>query len=246
MATATNPLTGSGWSPNQQNNPFVWAGTNINQPPTPPTSALPPTSPFNIPTPNLNPGNLANPTSNIKDITRNTGLVNLATGQLRNDLIPQFAQLMGKYGMSAGDFFKMLMDKGSPFYQQKQREGFEQGVQQNQNAAGQARQQLSSAGYGATPSGANVAAIAGMNQAGAKSLAEQYLENLFQNENLMVQGAQGETQVASMFNPSSLFGNVSTPGSTQGPAAAEQAAAVLGSIFGSGGFNRKNFSGAGG
>lgn len=227
MATASNPLS----------NPFSWTGTNVNPPP----GALPPTSPFNIPPPNMNPGNLANPTSNIKDITRNTGLVNLQTGQLRNDLIPQFAQLFGKYGTNAGDFFKMLMNLGSPFYKQKQREGFEQGVQQNQNAAGQARQQLSAAGYGATPSGANVAGIAGMNQAGGQSLAEQYLQNLFQNENLMLQGGQGEAGIAQAFNPSSLFGSVPAPGSTQGPNAIQDISGLFSGLFGSGGFNKKNF-----
>lgn len=226
MATSSNPL-------------FNFPGQSINQPP--PPSALPQSTPFNLPPPNLNPGNLDNPFTNIKDITRNTGLTNLQTGALRNQLIPQLAQLMGKYGIAAGDFFKQLMDKGSPFYQQRQREGFEQGVQQNQNAAGQARQQMASAGYGATPSGATAAMIGGMNQAGSQSLAEQYLQNLFQNENLMVQGAQGERDIAAMFNPASMFGNVSTPGSTQGPSAADQTAAIIGSIFGGGGFNKKNF-----
>jgi len=217
---------------------FSFPGQNTNQPP---PSALPPTTPFNLTTPNMNPGNLDNPTSNIKDITRNTGLTNLATGQYRNQLIPLFAQMMSQYGGQAGDFLKQLMDKGSPFYQQHQREGFEQGVQQNQNAGAQARQQLSSAGYGATPSGATAAMIGGMNQQGGQNLSEQYLQNLFQNENMMLQGSQGLTQLAGLFNPSSLFGNVSTPGSTQGPSGIDEASSLIGGIFGSGGFNKKNF-----
>lgn len=231
MAAGSNPL-------------FSFPGQNTNQPPPPPPgSALPPTSPFNLSTPNINPGNLANPTSNIKDITRNTGLTNLETGAFRNQLIPMFAQMMSQFGGQAGDFLKQLMDKGSPFYQQHQREGFEQGVQQNQNAAGQARQQLSSAGYGATPSGSTAAMIGGMNQQGSQNLSEQYLQNLFQNENLMLQGSQGLTQLAGLFNPSSLFGNVSNPGTTQGPSAADQLSSIFSSIFGSGGFDKSNFTG---
>jgi len=223
--TTPNPLAG-------------WTGTNINQPP--PSN----TNPISLSAPNTNPGNLANPTSNAKDILRNTGLTNLQTGALRNQLIPQFAQLMGQYGGQAGDFFKKLMDLGGPFYQQKQREGFEQGVQQNQNAAATARQEASAAGTGQTPSGANIAMIGGMNQAGGQSLAEQFLQNLFQNENLQMQGGQGLEQLAGMFNPSQMTGQqVSTPGSTQGPAAADQVAAILGSLFGSKGASKSTFTG---
>lgn len=222
MSAAPNPLAG-------------WTGSNINQPP----PSFLNTNPISTTTPNINPGNLPNATSNIKDITRNTGLTNLATGDLRNQLIPMFAKLMGQYGGQAGDFFKKLMDLGSPFYQQKQREGFEQGVQQNQNAAAQARQQASAAGTGFTPSGSNVAMIGGMNQQGGQSLAEQFLQNLFQNENLQKGAGDSLAQLAALFNPSAMASaNVSTPGSTQGPAAAEQFSDILkgvGSLFGAGG-----------
>lgn len=246
MATASNPLTGSSWgsqNPNQNNN-AAWINQSVN----PGNFGSIPQPPNPLSTPSgapggsaLNPGGLANPFTNIKDITRNTGLENLMTGDLRNQLIPQFASLMTGYAGPAANFFNTLMNLGSPYYQQKQAESFNQGVQQNQNAAAQARQGLQAQGYGYAPSGATAAMLGGMNQAGAQSLSEQYLQNLFQNENLQAQGAQGLSQLAAMFNPSSLFGNVSTPGSTQGPAAAEQAAAVIGSIFGSGGFNKKNF-----
>lgn len=219
MSTAPNPLAG-------------WTGANINQPP--------PTSPVSPVAPNLNPGGLANPFTNIKDITRNTGLTNLTTGALRNSLIPMFANLMTGYGGQAGDFFKKLMDLGSPFYQQKQREGFEAGVKSNQDAAAQARQRASAAGAGFTPSGSNVAMIGGMEEEGGKSLAEQFLQNLFQNENLQKGAGDSLMQLAALFNPSSMASaNVSTPGSTQGPAAAEQVAAIMGSLFGSGGFDKK-------
>jgi hypothetical protein len=225
MSTSPNPLAG-------------WTGTNINQPP--PSN----TNPISLSSPNVNPGNLANPTSNAKDILRNTGLENLQTGALRNQLIPLFSSMMGKFGGSAGDFFTKLMDLGGPFYQQKQREGFEQGVKSNQDAAAMARQQAGAAGTGFTPSGTNVAMIGGMNQQGGQSLAEQFLQNLFQNENLQMQGGQGLAQLAGLFNPSQMTGQqVSTPGSTQGPAAAEQVAAILGSLFGSKGASKSTFTG---
>lgn len=220
MSTGSNPLAG-------------WTGSNINQPP----PSLTNTNPISVNAPNTNPGNLANPNSNIKDITRNTGITNLQTGDLRNQLIPQFAKLFGQYGGDAATFFQKLMDLGGPFYQQKQREGFEQGVQQNQNSAAMARQQASAAGTGFTPSGSNVAMIGGMNQQGGQSLAEQFLQNLFQNENLQMQGGQGLAQIAAMFNPSQMTGqNVSAPGSTQGPSASS-------SLNDIGGFIKSLFSG---
>src|SRR4029077_2316216 len=228
MSTVPNPLAG-------------WTGSNINQPP----PSLLNTTPISTTTPNLNPGNLENPTTNAKDILRNTGLTNLETGDLRNQLIPQFAKLFGQYGSGAADFFKKLMDLGGPFYQQKQREGFEQGVKSNQDAAAQARQRASAAGTGFTPSGSNVAMIGGMEEEGGKSLAEQFLQNLFQNENLQLQGGQGLAQIAAMFNPSQMTGqNVTTPGSTQGPSAAEGVAQILGSLFGSSGVSKSTFTGS--
>lgn len=248
MASPANPLTGSGWgssNPNQNMN-AGWLNSNINPgqfgplPSTPGPISPPQGAPGGTGT---NPGGLANPFTNIKDITRNTGVENLMTGDLRNQLIPQFANLMTGYAGPAANFFSTLMNLGSPYYQQKQQEGFTQGVQQNQNAAAQARQGLQAQGYGYAPSGAMAAMLGGMNQQGAQSLSEQYLQNLFQNENLQMQGAQGLQGIASMFNPSGLFGNVSTPGSTQGPDAAQSVASILGSIFGSSG--AKGVSGGG-
>lgn len=124
---------------------------------------------------------------------------------------------MQQYGGQAGDFFKNLMNLGSPYYQQKQLEGFQQGVQQNQNASAQAQEQLRAQGYGNTPSGANAAMIGGMNQAGSQSLAEQYLQNLFQNELMQGMGAQGITQLAGMFNPAQLLGGTSLGANVQAP-----------------------------
>jgi hypothetical protein len=218
MSTAGNPLFG---------NP---SGINM-PPPGSPVSPTSTSSPISLNTPNLNPGGLANPTSNIKDIQRNTGLENLTTGDFRNQLIQQFAKLFGQYGTNAGDFFKMLMDKGSPFYQQRQAEAFTAGNKSNQDAAAQARQQAEAAGTGFTPSGTNVAMIGGMNTAGSQNLAEQFLQNLFQNENLMVTGAQGEAQVANMFNPSAMTGqNTPQPGSTQGPNVMQDISGLLSAL----------------
>src|SRR5215813_7805959 len=152
MATAGNPLTGASWGASPVN-PSLFSIPNFQGPP---------------PSTFGNPGNLPNPTSNIKDITRNTGLVNLETGQLRNQMLPQFANQLFALAGPAGDFYKQLMNLGSPYYQQKQSGGFTQGVKANEDAAAKARQQLSASGYGATPSGATAAMIGGMNQAGSQ------------------------------------------------------------------------------
>jgi hypothetical protein len=188
--------------------------------------------------PNGNPGNLANPSSNLKDITRNAGFENVQEGQERNQLIPQFAQLMQQFAGPAGDYFKNLMNLGSPYYQQQQAASFNSGVNQNQNAAAQARQQLNAAGYGNTPSGATAAMIGGMNMQGSQNLAQAYLQNLFQNENLQSQGASGLSSLAGLFNPASLFGENTVSGTTQGPSAASQfqdVASGIGSAFTGGG-----------
>jgi len=110
-----------------------------------------------------------------------------------------------------------LMNLGSPYYQQQQQAGFTQGVGQNQNAAAQAKQQLQSQGYGNTPSGANAAMIGGMAQQGSQNLAEQYLQNLFQNEAMQAQGASGISQLAGMFNPAQLLGGTSLGANVQAP-----------------------------
>lgn len=237
---ATNPFTGASWGDNMIN-PQMFASPNSSSAP-PPSSAgtnnlfgAPPP----IATPNSgptgNPGNLANPASNLKDAMRNAGFLNVIQGQLRDQLIPMFANLMTQYATPAANFAGNLMNLGSPYYQQKQEESFNQGVQQNQNAAGQARQQMDVQGYGGTPSGAEAAMIGGMNQAGSQNLATNYLQNLFQNENMQMQGASLLQQLAAMFNPSSLFGNVNVSGSTQGPSATDEFSKVLQGIFGSAG-----------
>jgi len=236
---ATNPLIGAGWNVQpgmgQQNQMFG--------------------NPLSLPQqqqPNTNPGGYSNP-QGANEINRNMGLTNMMAGQMKNFLAPQFTQQMGQYGQQAGNtygqvapFFRNLMNLGSPYYQQKQLEGFQQGNQQNQNAAAMARQQLASQGYGATPSGANAAMLGGMQQQGAQNLAENYLQNLFQNENMQMQGAQGLgtlgqsfAGLAGMFNPTQLLGGTGLGSNVQAPPSffqnMNQTLQGIGSLFGGAG-----------
>ncbi len=257
MATAGNPFVGSGWSSNPADsnlggsvlgnplfnptqppsNPLLgWTRSNINQGsssslPQAPTITGPPVGTWG------NPGNLPNPGSNQKDNMRNEGLVNVQLGQLREQLAPIWANLMTGYAAPAASYFNTLLNLGSPYYQQKQAALFDQGVRQNQNAAALAQQQLASRGYGYTPSGANAAMIGAMNTAGASNLVQNFLQSLFQNEQMQAAGAQGLSSLAGLFNPSGLFGNVDVTGSTQGPSAAQSFAQIAGSLLGSGGIS---------
>lgn len=230
MSTVGNPLVGASWGASPMNPSLFGNPANPSQQPAPPPTVTgPPIGQWG------NPGNLEDPFSNLKDATRNAGGLNVEQGQLRNELIPMFANQMFSMAGPAGDFFKQLMNLGSPYYQQQQAAGFNQGVQQNQNAAAQAGQQLQAQGYGNTPSGANAAMIGGMNMQGSQNLSNQFLQQLFQNENLQSQGASGLSQLAALFNPQGLFGNVNISGTTQGPSAADSISGLLkgvGSLFG--------------
>jgi|SRR5215471_1411646 len=222
---ATNPIIGSGWgsSPSSGFQP-----SNLFTPAPAPNFSPIPGSPGN-------PGNLPNPFTNVKDATRSAAGLNNLLASSRLQAIPAFMQNLFGYGNQAGNVFGQFANLGSPFYQQKQSEAFTQGVKQGQDAQGIARQQLAAQGYGGTPSGATAAMIGSMNQAQGSSLAEQYLQQLFNNENLSLQGAQGLAGIASLFNPAQLFGNISAPGSTQGPSAAESFNQIMSGIFGSSG-----------
>lgn len=177
-----------------------------------------------------NPGGYGSPAGS-GEIQNNIALENLISGAFKNTLAPQWASLFSKYGGDAASFFSQMMNLGSPFYKQKQAEGFTSGVGQNQNAMADATQRLRSMGYGSTPSGANAAMIGGEEAAGASSLAEQYLQNLFQNENLQLQGAQGMMGVASLFNPAQLLGTTSSGINYQKPTSGwQQAAGMLSAI----------------
>jgi hypothetical protein len=207
MSTASNPLMGSGWG-NQPGGqaPFQMP---LLQPPSPNSGGFGGGG-------YGNPGGFSNPFG-ANEINRNVGVNNIISGQMKNQLAPQFAQLMQQYGGQAGNFFQQLMNLGSPYYKQKQMEGFQQGVNQNQNATAGAQQRLASQGYGNSPSGANAAMIGGMQMQGSQNLAEQYLQNLFQNEQMQGAGAQGLSQLAGIFNPAQMLSGSSVGANVQAP-----------------------------
>jgi len=238
MSTLPNPLQGQnaqnplGWGP--QANP-----TQQQQPQSP----LGVTSPFQSPGPTMapgdkqtpgNPAGLDNPGTNIKDAWRNQAYLNTMQQQQKMGLANNFSTAMFGAANPAAQYFQQLMNLGSPYYQQQQRASFDQGVQQNQNAAAQARQQLSASGYGYTPSGTTAATIGNMAQQGSQNLEQAFLQNLFQNEQMQLAGGQGLGQLAALFNPAPLLSNYSSPQSTQGPTAASQFQDILsglGNIF---------------
>ncbi len=248
MSTPYNPLSG----PNSGvSNPLGWpSGTNpSNVPSATGANGIFPgigTPTFGTPSmmqgvPTGNPGGLPNPWSNAKDAIRNLMGTNVVLGQQRSQLIPQFANAMFGAAGPASQYFGTLMNLGAPYYQQQQRASFENAVNQYQNAAAQARQQALATGQGYGPSGANVGMMGGLAAAQGQNLTQQYLQNLFQNEALQMQGAQGLSGMASMFNPAQLMGQVSVPGSdpTQGPQYGSQ---ILGGLLGGLGFSSGGFS----
>lgn len=225
MTGAPNPLLG-------------WQGqTGVNQPQG--SSPFPTTSPVTGGT-NTNPYGFG--TIGGGAIAANLPETNIQTGLLKNQLIPAMSQYMFGAGGAAGNFYNQLMNLGSPYYQQQQRASFEQGNQQAQNAAAQARQQLSSQGYGYTPSGAEAGMIGGMAQQAAGNLNTTFLQNLFNNEQLQAQAAQGLSQLASLFNPAQLAGSSIGTDIPQPTNTAAQAMSgiggMLGGLFGSSGVPR--------
>jgi hypothetical protein len=216
---ATNPLIGSGWSSTPQ--PMDNSGQSglFGQGPIPPSGAW------------GNPGGYGNPRGG-REIQRNAAFNNIIAGQYKNQLAPQWEALFKSGGSDAMNFFRQLMNQGSPYYQQKQAEAFRQGVGQNQNAMADAQQRLQQQGYGSTPSGANAAMIGGMESAGANNLAEQYLQNLFQNEQMQMAGAQGVGQTAQMFNPTQMLGGTSIGSDINIPSSFAQNFASIGQGIG--------------
>jgi hypothetical protein len=233
---ASNPLIGAAWggqgqNPLQNANPIQLPGMpGVSTPGGTPSGD---NQPFNSPSaaggPWGNPGGYHNPTG-AGAVNRNQAINNIIAGQMKNQLAPQFAQLMSQYGGQAGNLFSQLANLGSPYYQQKQSEAFGQGVRQNENAQGLAREQLRAQGYGSTPSGATAAMIGGMNQAGAQSLSEQYLQNLFQNEAMQLQGGQGLASLAGMFNPTQMLGGIPVGNVQQDPTFGQTFGQIMGGI----------------
>jgi hypothetical protein len=141
-----------------------------------------------------------------KSIQSNLNLENILTSQYKNALIPQFAQMLFGAGTGAANVFSQYANLGSPYYQQAQQSVFGQGVQQAQNANAQARERLQASGYGYTPSGVGAATAGGMAVGESANLAQNFLRQLFQNEQLQLMGAQGLSSIAALFNPAQLTG----------------------------------------
>jgi hypothetical protein len=230
-----NPM----WGANPQQNPLTGSWPNpggANPAPSSGPLAPPPTTgPGGSPAAPYNPMGFGDPTRNT-GISRNLAGENVLSGQYRNQLTPLFAQLMQQFGGNAGDFFKQLTNLGSPFYQRKQQQSFEQGTKASQDAAAQSRQQLQASGQGYTPSGAGAAMFGGEAQAEAGNQEEAFLNNLFQNEQLQLAGAQGQAQLAGLFNPSQLTGQAS-PGfqPLQSPSFFQNFQQMMNGLFGQGG-----------
>lgn len=181
-----------------------------------------------------NPFGLSNPFQ-ATNVARNTQLENLQTSEARNQLIPWFTQMMSGSAGPAMDFFKQLMDLGSPYYQQQQRASLESGVNQGQNAAATANQRINAAGYGYAPSGLQ-AGVLGQEATGqAQNLSQMFLQNLFQNENMQALGAQGLSQFANLFNPANLTGQQTSTSYQTQPTFASQFGQIMQGLFGQGG-----------
>lgn len=188
----------------------------------------------NAPTSTPNPFGFSN-ASNQGSIARNTQMENLLTAEDRNALIPFFTQMMSGSAGPAMDFFKQLMNLGSPYYAQQQRASLEQGVNQGQNAAAGANQRLAASGYGYAPSGLQAGMLGQEATGQAQNLSQMFLQNLFQNENMQALGAQGLTSIASLFNPSNLTGQQTGFNQFQAPTFASQFQQIMNGLFGQGG-----------
>lgn len=243
ISTLPNPLTGT-----SADNPLGWPGANM--PPSTSGSAPggpslfgAPTNPFagvNTPAPSpVGGGALAG----------NLAQQNYMTGALRNQLLPIFAKLFGSSTGPAMDFFKKLMDLGSPYYKEQQRASLESGVNSAENTSATARQRVNASGYGYAPSGLEAGVIGQEAVGESQNLSQMFLQNLFQNENLQMGGAQGLSALAQLFNPANLTGQ-STTSSIQQPTntAAEIMSSIgtmAGGIFGAGGIPKGGGGGNG-
>jgi hypothetical protein len=175
----------------------------------------------------------------------NLAQTNLLTGEQRNNLISPFSQQMFGMANQAGGYYNQLMNLGSPYYQQQQAANFTQGVQQGNNAAALARQQQQAQGTGYTPSGANAAMIGGMGQAQAGNLNMSFLQNLFNNEQMQMQGAAGLGQLASLFNPDTLATGQVSPSINQAQNTTAQTLGAVGQLLGGAGQEASGVAAAG-
>jgi len=207
----------TGLSPTStQPNPFAAWMSNPSAATTPASSPLPGNTQVGAPSPTGgsygDPAGFGSNWLDTNSIAKNIGVNNLQTGQLRNQLIPGFAQNMFGMGGQAGNFLSQLMDPNSPFAQFIQRATWEQGVKQSSDAGSQARQNIRASGYGYTPSGVEAASVGDQSRSMSSNLISNFLQNLFQ---LPVEGAQGLSQLAALFNPAQLTGQSTPTGDMQ-------------------------------
>lgn len=149
-------------------------------------------------------------------VQRGTPLINQGE-QAAQAMTPDIARLRQFYGQ--------LMDLGSPFYQSRQRQAMEASANQFQNNAGLINQIVARQGMGMGPSGVNTAGLGQLAQAASQSFADEFLKNLFNNEQLQLQAAQGFSNIPGMeAQQGSLFGSLANAASNQGNAAANVAA----------------------
>lgn len=184
-----------------------------------------------------NPLGFSNPKGALEG-ERNQNYINMLGQEYKQQLSPLFAQQMFSAAQPAQSYFQNLMNLGSPYYQQHQTAAFGNALNDYSNAYAQASNQLRGQGLGFGPSGANVAMLGGMGQGFAQDAATQYLQQLFANENLQMQGAQGLGQIASLFQPASLLGGTPVSALSQNPSWTQQfgqVASGLGALFGGSG-----------
>lgn len=81
------------------------------------------------------------------------------------------------------------MNLGSPYYQQHQTEAFTSDAQKFNDMAGQLTGMLSRGGYGSSPTGLATAAMGDFSRGAGQTMSEDYLQNLFQNENTQLTAA---------------------------------------------------------
>ncbi len=198
---------------------------------------------------------------------RNQAFQNLLGGAYKQQLAPMFASSMfgaakptenfyNQMMTQGSPYFSQLMNLGSPYYAQHQTASFQNALNDYNNAYAQAANQLRGQGLGYGPTGANVAMLGGMGQGFAQDAASQYLQNLFQNENLQFQAAQANTGLqmqgaggmaglANLFQPGPLLG--ATPVASLGvnPTMAQNFAGItsgIGSLFGGAGQGMQGYA----
>ena len=185
----------------------------------------------------LNPLGFGNPQGALEG-ERNLNAQNLAGKAYSQQLAPMFAKSMFGAAQPAENYFSQLMNLGSPYYQQHQTASFGNAVNDYSNAYAQASDRLRGQGLGFGPTGANVAMLGGMGQGFAQDAASQYLQNLFQNENLQMQGAQGMAGFANLFQPGPMLGAAPVNQLSQNPSWTQQFGQVAGPIAGMFNFNK--------